>query len=90
MPAFGGAGAAKEPAGSPARKMVDSAAHLAEHMGEAPVIIVPCIELDPGDFYVFNTRHIHEVPLIRGETTRIVLAMFLGYSPADKEVFVWS
>ena len=28
------AGAAKEPAGSPARKMVDSAAHLAEHMGE--------------------------------------------------------
>jgi len=42
------AGAATEPAGSPARKMVDSAAHLAEHMGEAPVIIVPCIELDPG------------------------------------------
>jgi len=42
------AGAAKEPAGSPARKMVDSAAHLAEHMAEAPVIIVPCIELDPG------------------------------------------
>ena len=42
------AGAAKEPAGSPARRMVDSAAHLAEHMGEAPVIIVPCITLDPG------------------------------------------
>ena len=42
------AGAMKEPAGSAARKMVDSAAHLAEHMGEAPVIIVPCISLDPG------------------------------------------
>jgi nitroreductase len=42
------AGALQEPAGSPVRKMVDSAAHLAEHMGEAPVIIVPCITLDPG------------------------------------------
>ena len=42
------AGAMKEPAGSPVRKMVDSAAHLAEHMGEAPVIVVPCITLDPG------------------------------------------
>lgn len=48
------------------------------------------IELEPGDFYVFNTRHIHEVPLIRGETPRIVLATFLGYSPEDEEVFVWS
>jgi len=48
------------------------------------------IELKPGDFYVFNTRHIHEVPLIRGTTARIVLAMFLGYSPDDEEVFVWS
>src|ERR1041384_1614047 len=28
--------------------MVDSAAHLAEHMGEAPVIIVPCITVEPG------------------------------------------
>jgi len=42
------AGAMKEPPGSPTRKMVDSAAHLAEHMGEAPVIIVPCIALEPG------------------------------------------
>jgi hypothetical protein len=48
------------------------------------------IELDPGDFYVFNTRHIHEVPAIRGSTPRIVLAMFLGYSPEDEEVYVWS
>jgi len=42
------AGAAKEPAGSPTRRMVESAAHLAEHMGEAPVIIVACIALDAG------------------------------------------
>ncbi|HYB41517.1 MAG TPA: nitroreductase family protein [Candidatus Methylomirabilis sp.] len=42
------AGAAKEPPGSPARKMLDSAAHLSEHMGEAPVLILACIELDPG------------------------------------------
>ena len=42
------ASAAKEPAGSPTRRMVDSAAHLAEHMGEAPVIIVACITLEPG------------------------------------------
>ena len=42
------AGVAKEPPGSPARKMLDSAAHLAEHMGEAPVIVVACIHLDPG------------------------------------------
>jgi hypothetical protein len=48
------------------------------------------IALEPGDFYVFNTRHIHEVPFIRGETARIVLAMFLGYSRDDAEVFVWS
>ena len=41
------AGAAKEPAGSPARRMVDSAAHLAEHMGAAPVIILACIALEP-------------------------------------------
>jgi nitroreductase len=42
------AGAMNESAGSPVRKMVDSAAHLAEHMGKAPVIIVPCITLDTG------------------------------------------
>jgi len=48
------------------------------------------IELEPGDFYVFNTRHIHEVPAIQGHTSRIVLATFLGYSANDPELFVWS
>ena len=42
------AGAMQEPAGSPTRKMIDSAAHLAEHMGEAPVLILACITIDAG------------------------------------------
>src|SRR2546430_15445342 len=41
------ASAAKEPAGRPVRRVVDSAAHLAEDMGEAPVIIAACITLEP-------------------------------------------
>lgn len=48
------------------------------------------ISLNAGDFYVFNPRHIHEVPLLTGATPRIVLAVFLGYSADDPEVFVWS
>ena len=48
------------------------------------------IELQPGDFYVFNTRHIHEVPELRGDRWRIVLATFMGYSPDEPEVHVWS
>src|SRR5437762_4293623 len=42
------AGAAKEPADSQAGKMLASARHLAEHLGEAPVIILACVSLDPG------------------------------------------
>lgn len=48
------------------------------------------IRLEAGDFYVFNPLNIHEVPLIRGNTARIVLATFLGFSPDDPEVYVWS
>jgi hypothetical protein len=48
------------------------------------------IELVAGDFYVFNPLNIHAVPPIHGETPRIVLATFLGFSPEDEEVFVWS
>jgi nitroreductase len=33
---------------SPAGKMLASARHLGEHLGEAPVLIVACIGLDPG------------------------------------------
>ena len=48
------------------------------------------IELQAGDFYVFNPLNIHEVPPIRGETPRIVLATFIGFSPDQEAVFVWS
>jgi hypothetical protein len=48
------------------------------------------IELEAGDFYVFNPLNIHAVPPIRGNTPRIVLATFIGYSPGEEEVFVWS
>ena len=48
------------------------------------------IELSPGDLYFFNTRCIHEIPPIDGNDPRIVLAVFIGYSPDDKEIFVWS
>jgi nitroreductase len=42
------AGAAKEPLDSPAGKMLRSARHLGEHLGEAPVLVLACIALDPG------------------------------------------
>ena len=42
------AGASKEPADSPAGKMLASARHLGEHLGEAPVIVIACVALDPG------------------------------------------
>ena len=48
------------------------------------------VDLSPGDLYFFNTRCIHEVPPVVGTDPRIVLAVFIGYSPGDPEVFVWS
>ena len=42
------AGASQAPPDSPAGKMLASARHLGEHMGEAPVLILACIALDPG------------------------------------------
>lgn len=48
------------------------------------------VELEPGDLYFFNTRCIHEVPAIQGDLPRIVLAVFIGYAPEQKEVSVWS
>jgi nitroreductase len=41
------AAASKEPPDSPAGKMLASARHLGEHLGEAPVLILACIALDP-------------------------------------------
>jgi len=54
------------------------------HIGCSPV------KLNPGDLYFFNTQCIHEVPALQGKSPRIVLAGFIGYSPDDPEVSVWS
>ena len=48
------------------------------------------IELEAGDFYVFCPEFVHEIPFVQGETPRIVLAAFFGWSPDDDEMFVWS
>src|SRR5262245_30646994 len=42
------AAASKEPADSPTGKMVASARYLGEHLGEAPVLILACLAVDPG------------------------------------------
>ncbi len=42
------AGAAKEPPDSPAGRMLAPARHLSEHLGEAPVLVLACVALDPG------------------------------------------
>ena len=48
------------------------------------------VDLQPGDLYFFNTRLVHEVPALEGSSPRVVLAVFIGYSADDPEVFVWS
>ena len=48
------------------------------------------VDLVPGDLYFFNTRCIHEVPAVRGDLPRAVLAVFIGYSEEDGEIYVWS
>lgn len=48
------------------------------------------IALTPGDLYFFNTRCIHEIPAIEGDDPRAVLAVFIGYSEDDNEIYVWS
>ncbi len=48
------------------------------------------VDLAPGDLYFFNTHCIHEIPPLDGNNPRIVLAVFIGYSPDDPEVYVWA
>ena len=48
------------------------------------------VELAPGDLYFFNTRCIHEIPPLEGDDPRAVLAVFIGYSADDDEIYVWS
>ena len=48
------------------------------------------IELDAGDLYFFHTENVHEVPQVARDHTRVVLAVFIGMSEEDGEIFVWS
>jgi hypothetical protein len=48
------------------------------------------VVLNPGDLYFFNTGCIHEVPGIAGDSARIVLATFIGYSSDRPDIYVWS
>ena len=48
------------------------------------------VELEQGDLYFFNTRCIHEVPAVVGNDPRIVLAVFIGYSADDDQIYVWA
>ena len=48
------------------------------------------VDLEEGDLYFFNTRCIHEVPAVEGDRARVVVAVFIGYSEDDEEIFVWS
>ena len=48
------------------------------------------IEVQPGDFYLFNSGCIHQVAAVEGNTHRTVLATFIGYSEDDDEIFVWA
>ena len=47
-------------------------------------------DLEQRDLCLFNTRLIHEVPAVEGDLPHFVLATFIGYSPDDPEVYVWS
>ena len=48
------------------------------------------VELNAGDLYFFYTENIHTVPEVIRDQIRVVLAVFVGMSPDDDEVFVWS
>ena len=48
------------------------------------------IEVNSGDFYLFNSGCIHQVAPVEGTTPRTVLATFIGYSEDDDEIFVWA
>jgi len=48
------------------------------------------IELDVGDLYFFHTENVHEVPQVARDHTRVVLAVFIGMSEEDGEIFLWS
>jgi hypothetical protein len=48
------------------------------------------VRLNEGDMYFFKSENVHEVPGFTGNRPRIVMATFIGYSPDEDEIFVWS
>ena len=48
------------------------------------------VNLEPGDFYVFCSETVHELPAPKGERARVVLAVFFAMSDDDDEIFVWA
>ena len=48
------------------------------------------VSLSPGDLYFFRADSPHAIPRFIGQTPRITMATFIGYSPEDPDVFVWS
>jgi hypothetical protein len=48
------------------------------------------VNLEPGDFYVFCSETVHELPAPKGERPRVVLAVFFGMSDDDEEIYVWA
>ena len=48
------------------------------------------MHLSPGDLYFFRADNPHRIPGFGGSRPRITLATFIGYSPDDPEIMVWS
>ncbi len=48
------------------------------------------VNLEPGDFYVFCSETVHELPAPKGERARVVLAVFFAMSDDDEEIYVWA
>lgn len=48
------------------------------------------IELDAGDLYVFWAANVHEVPLVRGDGHRVIVAAFIGMDPGRDDLALWA
>ena len=58
--------------------------------GAADGVESAAVALSPGDFYLFCSEFVHEVPFVTGQTPRVVLASFLGVSDAEPALFAWA
>ena len=58
--------------------------------GGADGVESAAVALAAGDFYLFCSEFVHEVPFVTGQTPRVVLASFLGVSDAEPALFAWA